>query len=217
MKERSGHVTTKKLRAVCAACNSGWMSSIEQAAQRIATPLITGKAITLRSPEQTILGQWLTLKAMVGEQNQRDREKEEIVFLQRDRDDLRRNGTIPPYVHIWIARYIAFTWRHAYRRDAALLATTPVVPRHGRGKNVQTSAIGIGELFALVMACAAEGLKVNEFFKFGKQFIPLWPLTGYDIDWPPDSSIDDRGANAAADALGLLIRNPKTIWMPGTR
>lgn len=214
-KERPGHVTTKKIRAVCIPCNNGWMSIVESAAQPIAGPMILGNAITLTPPMQTILAQWLTLKIMLGEQNQRHQEIKEIVIPQDDRDEFRRSRTIPSYICIWIARYVALTWRHAYLRHAALIGiggSKTVIPPNTRGKNIQTTALGIGELFTYAIACTTDGIDFREFIRVGRAFTQLWPLTGDDISWPPPVAIDDRGANGAANVLASIMADDTTRW-----
>jgi hypothetical protein len=161
---------------------------------------------------QEMLAQWITLKAMIGEQNQRHYEEDEIVIPRYDRDEFRKNRTVPPYFHIWIARYIAFFWRHTYWRHAGFIASPLKIPSNTRGKNAQTTTFGVGELFTYAMVCRAEGVNLAEFITLNAQFVPLWPPPGKDIQWPPPLSIDDRGADAAALAFAALLDSPATIW-----
>lgn len=42
----------QRVRDVCAPCNGGWMSRLEQVAQRVLTPFILGEPGTIEIPDQ---------------------------------------------------------------------------------------------------------------------------------------------------------------------
>ena len=50
---------------VCASCNGGWMSVIENEAKLVLTPLIKGTWKTLDVPAQRTIANWLALKATI--------------------------------------------------------------------------------------------------------------------------------------------------------
>lgn len=56
---------TMTVREVCGACNNGWMSSLEAAAQPILTPLILRQPAELDAAAQKTLATWATKTAMV--------------------------------------------------------------------------------------------------------------------------------------------------------
>lgn len=207
-KERQGHVTTKTIRVVCMKCNNEWMSIIESSAQKVATPMILGQPIAITPAMQVVLAKWLALKVMIGEQNQRI----EVVVPQIDRNAFRERGIIPSYIRLWIARCVSNKWRNAYLRHSGLLGRTTVIPENSGGKNVQTTALGIGELFVFATASVAKGIDMNDVFVMSNHFLPLWPLPGHDILWPPNRILDDRGADSAAMAFDTLMRDPRVIW-----
>ena len=59
---------TQQVRAVCAVCNNGWMSTIEEAAKPILQPLIRARGRRLHRREQRTLATWALLKACVFDQ-----------------------------------------------------------------------------------------------------------------------------------------------------
>lgn len=61
----SGAIPAAYKWPVCKACNEGWMSQLEQAAQRIMPGLIVGKPKRLTPYEQFILSTWATKTALV--------------------------------------------------------------------------------------------------------------------------------------------------------
>jgi len=212
VKERQGDVTTTKIRAVCARCNNGWMNEIEGAMQRVAAPLILGRPATITLAMQTVIAQWLTLKVMVGEHSQRN--PAEVVIPQSARQAFKDQRIIPACIRLWIARCVSNRWRSGYLRHSALLSdNVSIVPNNGR-KNVQTTAIGIGELFSYAMVSVSESIQLHEFFRISDRLVPLWPPQGGDIIWPPSTPINERAADTAALALDTLMKSPGVGWRP---
>ncbi len=210
-KERPGHVTTLKVRAVCANCNSEWMSAIETAAQPILTPMMLGKRLSLSPEMQIALVQWITLKLMVGEQtNQPD-----AIFRQSELAAFRMSRTIPSHLRVWITQCFSDTWCNAYMRHAVTFAPPNFVKRPPVDKkNSYATVFGIGQLFIFSMGTTYDGLDLLDHFKIGDELKPLWPLAGVLIQWPPDSAINDTGASRIGMAFDALMKDPRTLWHP---
>jgi hypothetical protein len=62
---RSGEPATLTVRSVCAPCNNGWMSSLEQTAMPHLLPLIKGHERTLFPPAQRTVATWAVKTALV--------------------------------------------------------------------------------------------------------------------------------------------------------
>ncbi|MDB5395377.1 MAG: hypothetical protein JWM91_2883 [Rhodospirillales bacterium] len=201
-KIKSGEIAYPPL--VCKKCHGEWMGAIEAKAEKAATPLILGESTTLTPDTQTALAQWIMLKVMAGEQGQTD----EAVIPQHDRSAFRLEGTIPPYVTIWITRCLSTKWRNAYAKPSALLSSAAEPAPEGGCKNAQTVAFGIGELFAYTVICRAENINLNNFIMFEDPIVRLWPLPGNDLAWPTNATIEDKEADAIATALETLVRHP---------
>src|ERR1035441_6850782 len=52
-------------RVVCGSCNSGWMSSLESAAQPILAPLLTGESTTLCGADISVVLRWAVKTSIV--------------------------------------------------------------------------------------------------------------------------------------------------------
>lgn len=56
-----------RVRAVCATCNNGWMSELENSAKPVLVPLVDGERMTLAADQQTIAAIWAVKTSMVFE------------------------------------------------------------------------------------------------------------------------------------------------------
>ncbi|MEA2821347.1 MAG: hypothetical protein QOJ86_3351 [Bradyrhizobium sp.] len=212
IKERPGAPTSKKLRVVCAKCNNGWMGAIEEETRPIATPLILGHAKNLTVDMQRRLAEWVTLKTMILEH--RNPEDAVIPFVDRDRFRLQR--TIPPYVYIWIARCISTKWNSHYITHPATLNLTEFPLPDATRRNVQTTALGIGQLFIYCILWNAEGIELSGQIGVNRQIPRIWPPGTTNIRWP-QATIDTAGADHMALSLHKLIQLPHIVWRPGGR
>jgi hypothetical protein len=70
-----GDILSKKIKAVCASCNGGWMKRQEDAVIPLLTPLILGERSVLTPQDQRIIHIWATMKALVGEMDDPDRRR----------------------------------------------------------------------------------------------------------------------------------------------
>lgn len=208
--DRQGAVTTKKIRVVCRACNSGWMSEIEATVRSILTPLILGSPAALDQEAQRKLAEWITLKVMVGEQNI----PEEAVIPQVDRDAFRASRAIPNCLMIWIAKCDAPHWRSAYLRNAAAFSLPHKMSAYKGGRNTQTTTFGIGNLLVFAVACTSEGLDMAEIIKPGVGIPRLWPAATSVLRWPPIWTVHLAGANTLANALDTISNSPGVLWKP---
>lgn len=67
MRTRSGEPQSGRLRVVCASCNNGWMSDLQQEAKPHLLPLIKGETYLLHRNAQKTLAAWIAMFAMVAE------------------------------------------------------------------------------------------------------------------------------------------------------
>jgi hypothetical protein len=209
-KERPGHITTVKVRAVCAKCNNEWMSAIEVAAKPVAIPMMLGKPLTLDRTMQTALVNWLVLKLMVMEQTNRS----DATFSSHDREQFLVNRTVPAYVRIWITQCFSNVWCNAYLRHAATLGSTLSDRPKDDKKNSFATAFGIGELFVFAIGTTATDVDLAGFFELGDELKQLWPLVQDLLKWPPDCAINDAGATRVTGLFGALMRHPRTLRIP---
>jgi len=212
-KERQGPVINKKIRAVCGTCNGGWMSALEVKAKPILTGLIRGDLGELGISDQETLSQWVTLKTMVCEQNKKD----EVVFTEQQRHQFRSNRNIPKEMKIWMGRTYSGRWLSAFQRASAYLMLSPdpwpISHVMTANKNVQTTAIGLGQLFVYVMTSNSKGLDLSELIDVRNRLIQVWPTVEPKILVPLHRWISEKDADIVAGALNALIKHERVIQM----
>jgi hypothetical protein len=71
--DRPGDHRSKKLKVVCIACNTGWMSVLQSAAKPLLIPLMQGDWRPYNPAEQRILALWATMFTMVFEHSVEDK------------------------------------------------------------------------------------------------------------------------------------------------
>jgi len=206
-KVRGGHVTTRKFRVVCRVCNNTWMSGLEEAAKPILSPLLVGGDAVLSPDMQETLAKWVVLKAMVAEQSK----PQEAVFSDLDRKVFKDEGIVPQGVTIWLARCFSPLWRNAFLRSSAQLALSDslpprVIPTEEK-KNVQTTALGAGELFVYTIVSKAEGLDLSYLAKVADYMLRLWPGSGDDIAAPFGHIVAEETASGIARTLHRLVNS----------
>ena len=96
-----------KVRVVCARCNNGWMSLVENRAKSILVPLFSGKQARLHPEAQTRIATWISLKTMVCEFDQLGH----MVSHHTQRRRLMVKS-LPPATSmaIWIGHYVRNDW-----------------------------------------------------------------------------------------------------------
>lgn len=210
-KHRQGPLINKRLRVVCGSCNGGWMGRLEERAKPILLPLIQGDVGELDAGNQEILAQWLILKTMICEQNR----KNEVVFTGQQRREFMDRGCIPQQVRILIGRNSPGRWLSAFNRSSAYLLWSPdakpVSHVMTADKNVQTTAIGIGQLFSYVVVSNSAGFDLGSLFTFSDKLIQLWPGAGKKILVPFHRWISEKEADAVATLLPALMQSDAVI------
>ncbi len=209
-RERQGAVKGKTLRVVCETCNNGWMSRLEEELKPTLIPLIKGRPAILSAQGQYQLARWITLKTMVGEQNERSN----AAFTQGQRDQLRILGFVPPQIMIWIGDCGEGGWATAYAKDAGVMSLPDIkmVPKTLDHPNVMFLTFGVGRLLVHARLSNAEGLDFNEFIQLGSALTRLWPPTRPDIVWPTKPRITADQAGNLAMSFQQLCNNEKVIW-----
>lgn len=210
-KQRQGPLINKRLRVVCGSCNGGWMSRLEERTKPILISLIQGDVGELAVEQQAILAQWIILKTMVCEQNRKD----EVVFTEEQRHQFMVSGGIPDQVKIWIGRNYSGRWLSSFRRSSAYLLLSPDAKPTSHvmtaNKNVQTTAIGMGQLFAYSIVSNSAGLDLGDLITFKGNLIRIWPTAGEKILVPLHKWISEGDADAVAMALPTLMQSDVVI------
>jgi hypothetical protein len=96
---RPGSLKHKKLRVVCAFCNSGWMSVIENDAKYVVMPMMLGQGLLLDESAQRLLARWIALKIMVVDQSPPDA----AAISPEERKAFMEQGAMSERLHIELA------------------------------------------------------------------------------------------------------------------
>jgi hypothetical protein len=208
--EQHGHVMRKKIHAVCARCNNNWMNDLEKALLPFRVPLVRGEPVELSPDDQLSVARWVLLKVMVGEQNTPD----EAAFSQDDRTAFMRSLTFPTNLFIYIATCGVDPWNNAYLKHSTTLSLSPTPsPDVTRSKNSQTTAFGLGDLFAFTMYSRSPGVNLENFIKIQPPFVRIWPGSGRASRWP-FIVIPKPIADGVSMAMDALSKHPRTLWKP---
>jgi hypothetical protein len=97
------------VKNVCAACNNGWMGSLENAAKRALTPLILGRSGALSLDDQPSVAMWLQKTALVSMLVSSAKDREAGYGLPPSEYSAlygQRNASTPlPSSMFWVGRY----------------------------------------------------------------------------------------------------------------
>ncbi len=205
--ERSGHLTSLKLRVVCADCNNTWMSRVEAKVKPLLLDLIGTRSINLDATRQELLARWIAMKVITGEHGER---KQDIhVTPTADRLRLRSNAEIPPYFSIYLgwqttehnSAWVRQSWTMAFSSEG------PSPKLEGRSKNCQTVSILFGPLMVFVLTVRLDDFRAEEFFRFGS-LAQIWPRKNETIAWPPMRPLTRAEMSKVAWISDELKRGP---------
>src|SRR6266852_2905824 len=73
-KKSGGDPRNRPVRVVCAGCNGGWMSRLQQTAKPLLIPLVTGQAVRLDAQAQQVIAVWCAMSVMTAEFLSHDRQ-----------------------------------------------------------------------------------------------------------------------------------------------
>ncbi|MDQ0923382.1 hypothetical protein QF038_001890 [Pseudarthrobacter sp. W1I19] len=120
-----------QVKKFCAPCNNGWMSQLENAAQRVLTPFILGKPGTIAVEDQAVIAMWAQKTALtamlVSSEKQRDEgyglAPSEYIALYEQRERMQPLDAS----QIWVGKYVGDRWffRRAGDTDGRTCAGEP--------------------------------------------------------------------------------------------
>lgn len=190
-----GPVGARKIRRVCATCNSGWISRLENDAKPYLSALILNQSIEIDGPAQAAIAAWAALFSIVAEYT-------DILTMgisHADRYDLMKTGLPPTTWRIGIARYHGSEWRQRYRHHGLQgISTKGAVPPNSQF-NTQISTFVIG---ALLLHTASSSLSsvTLEFDRINDVgLVNIWPPRTDAFTWQSRQLISDTDCNRIAD------------------
>jgi hypothetical protein len=170
-------------KCVCADCNGGWMSDIEQSAQPVLTSMILGQQIGLDLKTRDLLAAWIGLKAVVGRYGHLP-----VDPVDRDWLDHFYVSHHPPETwYEWTTGYVGKSPFYYEGRDITL--TLPDDP-------TSAAATPHGVLMALIvgyLVVKVLGIRRGTPSEPGATHLcRIWPITSDTfLSWPPDFHVGD--------------------------
>lgn len=175
-KNLRGRAPRIRSRSVCKACNSGWMSRLEQATKPILEPLILFNPSSpadrrvLSAGDQEVLATWAVKTALVLNETYTSGKQ---VIAQSEYDYLRENGKPPPNYRIYTNGAIS-----DFGRFHAAYPLDDTITRQRVGYGI---LILIGKIVFQVVRRTQDrgtltGVDLNAYDR-------IWPVRG-PLDWP---------------------------------
>jgi hypothetical protein len=181
----------RTVRVVCGACNSGWMSRIENSASPHVGPMIQGRRRLLRSQHQLPVAQWAWKVALMSDHLHPDNrlipESEYRSFYET-----KRPGEL---VNIWLGRIPSHVDSHGelvggcLKQQASVTLTDDsgtVMNAVNSGQRAYGCTIVAGDLLVQVFGHNFSSYVV-EVEVPGDLLYRVWPRSGR-FTWPPDVS-----------------------------
>jgi hypothetical protein len=198
---RAGDHLDAQVYVVCAECNSGVLSQIQNDAKPILIPLFEGAKITLDPSAQQLVATWIAMATMTGEFLSQDEAR--VAVPQSDRTWLMEKRSPPPGWCIWIGHYPRLEnptqWVKASFPvlDANELPDT--ITDRDLAPTLQTTAFSVGNLFAFAMSCHFPEIPRGWDWRTAptaRDLLQLiWPTNPTAIDWPPLPMSDDDASS----------------------
>ena len=195
-----------KTRAPCVACNTGWMSRLEEAAEPLLSGPITGAGpVDWDSSAQRTIATWATKTALMLDRALLNPRIEARLYAQ-----LYQHGEPPDEFHVWLGSYglapDSNQWRAAWADHKTLDATAP----SGSLRAVLTT-FTVGHVMLQVGSYVREDRQPSD--EFDRPPLPLpdgrslaaseitvqvWPPSDASCGWPPPNALDATGLDLFA-------------------
>lgn len=196
-----------RVGCVCAACNNGWMSRLEETARQIVEPLFESlfeqqrQAIDSRS--LPTLAAWSVKTAMVLESLTPDLPP---FYSTSDRTQLRLTHKIPQRTCVWLAACAEQKTIYAAAKHLAGGDRSPGL--HGLATTMAFGPMAIQVLAFRVPAAIPADTKVTFELREGpwdEVLVPVWPVQGSPM-WPPRQGLlGEIGLEVLNDRFGPAV------------
>jgi hypothetical protein len=187
-------------RAVCADCNNGWMSEMEQAVQPFLGPMLLNEhGVELDAHQQMNLARWAIIKILLLELSMRQQHSRRRTNLGYSPSSaelawLATNSDPPPRSRVWLGAFDA--GGQVATSTQAMLLTADGGP-HGRlPSHVTTMTLGyvLMQVFSIdyVIADAQRlpALDASLPSPIDQALVRIWPTAHQVVRWPPPAYVD---------------------------
>lgn len=181
------------VKAVCAACNNGWMSELERRAQEFLFPLLHGRGREIHRGGQRTLAAWALKTVLMFEQTQGAHRR---AFPTEEHAHLLAHGEPSQRIRVWMATYAGTM--PGSGRIYGLDADVTQGPDQGR-RDMYGATITFGpvvvQVFGTEIAPLLDGLAINNPITH-----QIWPHQG-SFTCNPRIGFDDQALAEFGDAI----------------
>lgn len=189
-----GKPATLTVRSVCADCNNGWMSRLEEQAKPYLLTMIRGHGRTYYEHGQALIATWLVKTALVAGSKFTPLLPAEI--YRQLYDDLQpSDNTI-----VWLART---PYEEMHYTDFRPIRTHPDESPPPATPNSYSALLAVGQLAGFVVSWldAVPSTATTE-ENFGPALVQAWPRPDGTATWPPrGGALDFDQLDALADTV----------------
>ncbi|KJG59888.1 hypothetical protein UA38_01710 [Photobacterium kishitanii] len=201
---RSGSVATKKFRVVCATCNNGWMSALEEKVKPIIQNAIAPCNMKLEKEQLQLFSKWITMKTMLAEHTKLGSNS----ILKEDLKIFYDKQTVPEYFKIYVAKHDT-NQVCAYSRTSVRLGTVATAASHiGKNENnTQATSFLLGQLFIYVFSTTDPSLNILGDFKLNR-LKRIKPNESMQLCFKSLKTLDQHSIQSVVYALEDFINSP---------
>jgi hypothetical protein len=187
----TGPMFGRTVRNVCFSCNSGWMSDLEQVAQRVFGPLILGEPGVIAPEDHGALAQWAQKTALVAMLVSSEADRAAGYGLSESEYwhlyELRNEARPLPASTLWLGKYTGQT-RQAVVWVTPLVVELEDLPEPTRPHGYAVT-IALGQLVIHAVRFTTPGMDVEMATRQGMS--QLWPPQ-QPSEWPSGVPVDDE-------------------------
>lgn len=185
---QQGNPAAKKVRAVCANCNHGWLSTLEEELKPTLVVLVQGHSIELTPWKQRRLATWATKTAMTAEFLKPKHAG--IKFEERERLRLHREPSAN--FDVFVGHYHGRLFNTSMAHHSGHFRYSEPVPNERTGPaNSQATIILLGALFIQVTSTELENARFNLKDEKISKLRRIWPPSDNILVWPPVRTLSD--------------------------
>lgn len=205
----NGDSKSRRVKLVCADCNNGWMSRLQERAKPVVLPLAIGRSTSIGVDAQGTLAAWCAMSVMTSDHFYPDR----AAIPQQHRDALMNVG-MPPAAQwkIWIGHYERGDWVADWVKNALAISSEAHPARHLPNglpiPNTQTTTLVFGKLYVHAVSSVHSDI-IDMTGSPSSKLVRLFPLGGSAIEWP-QKCMTDRDADDAAGFIMNALGNAST-------
>ncbi|SRR6266446_3354855 len=193
----------QKIDTVCAPCNNGWMSALENKSKPTIACMFEDLTIPLDHQQQTVLSNWAVKTAMVLD-SIKNTETNPHFYLKPETIIFRKQRIIPDRIRIWIGR-CSLSSLGAFGTDLAVVG-----PDQSRIGIATATTIVVGHFAVQVCSMRVnpehQGKDVNDIEPkrgdWNNMLVQIWPVAKQSVMWPPNVTFTNSGPRSIATLMG---------------